>query len=174
MRTPGREAPWRCRSSSGSGGVASCLLRLDAFCVQGICANRQIQTAVVLPCAFQHFAKRSGTAASRPPDSVNVWPAIIITGLVSASECDAPSATGSTGISMPVAVLVPPRSLRSLHVSLRFDNPAGANAHEIDAAHRAGVIRPPDQPPLDDAAIAARHDALGLEVDVRRGRDLRP
>src|SRR5207248_250464 len=62
----------------------------------------------------------------------------------------------------------------SLDVSLCLDDAPIPNAHQVDAAHGARVIRSPHQPPPDLAAVAARDDALRLEVYARRGGDLRP
>ena len=55
-----------------------------------------------------------------------------------------------------------------------FDDPSIPHAHQVDAAHGAGAIRPPDHPPPDLAAIAARNDAFGLKMYALRGGDLRP
>src|SRR5216683_5640515 len=66
------------------------------------------------------------------------------------------------------------RLLLAFDVALGFDDPPVANAHEVDAPHRACVIRSPEQPPSDLAAVAARDDALGFEADSRIGGDLRP
>src|SRR5579859_668189 len=62
----------------------------------------------------------------------------------------------------------------ALDVTLGFDDASAADAHQVDAAHGIHVLRSPDQPPLDLAAVATRNDALRLEVDAGRGCDLRP